>query len=120
MQFESDKSAFNFAVAYLLSINNSLEICKAMAYAEDVGGWIKSLRAVYRELSLMTNKEEDEGIDKDFKEIYSLFNNDEQRENKNLILSKLDLLEIKLRKTLQSKNMVLPKTSDPRFAILER
>ena len=121
MGFDSDKSAFNFAVEYLKSIKVSLDVCKVMAYTENIDGWLKSLRTVYRELSLMTNIEEDKLIEKDFTEIYKLVNDFENSYiNKNLILSKLDKLEIKLRKELQRKGMVLPKSSDPKFAILER
>lgn len=119
-KFDSEESVFNFAVEYLKDISLSLKQCKQMAYIHNPDGWINSLRAVYRELSVKTNPEEDEDIEKDFKEVFSLLNSEEKYEQKQKIMYLLDRLEIKLRKKLQDKGMLLPSKADPRFAILER
>lgn len=119
--FKSEESAFNFAVEYLKSIKNSLDLCKNMSFRQDIDGWLKAIRMVYREVSLLTNEAEDKEIEKEFIEIYKLINDEESRfSKKSSILFKLDKLEIKLRKKIQQKGMALPNKADPRFAILER
>lgn len=120
-RFESEESVFNFAVEYLKGIKQSLECCKALAMQHNTRGWINQLRIVYRELSVKTNEEEDEDFEKLFEETYNLMKDEESEiENHSKIMRRLDALEIKLRKTLQNKGMLLPSKADPRFAILER
>ena len=120
-KFESSESAFNFAVEYLKSIKQSLDAAKISAVRQDIDGWYRWVRAAYREVALMTKPEEDDVFEEDFKEINILINDPTSRiKEKRQILFLLDKLEIKIRKTMQSKGMVLPKKSDPRYAVLER
>lgn len=120
-RFETEESAFNFAVEYLKDISHSLKVCKMMAFKGDMDGWLCALEIVYRELSVKTNETEDTEFENCFKEIYVLMNNKETRiYERNKILKKMSILEIKLRKKLQEKGMLLPSKADPRFAILER
>ena len=120
MRHESEQSAFNFAVEYLKSISKSLDMCKYAAASADTELWFSWLRTLYRELSAKTKKEEDEAFDVLFGEVRKLMTPQGKRTNAGEIMYKLDNIEIKLRKTLQKKGMLLPSKSDPRFAILER
>lgn len=121
MKFDSGESAFNFAVEYLKSIKVSLDNAKAMAIQQNVDGWYHWLRAGYREVALITKPEEDESFEEKFKELNILLNDPSKKIiQKKEILKLLDALEIKLRKTIQKKGMGLPKSSDPRFAVLQR
>jgi len=120
-KFESDQSVFNFAIEYLKDISNSLKMCKIFAIQHNAHGWTNQLRVVYRELSVKTNPNEDEEFEKDFLKVYMLLNDREnEKDNHNKLMFHLDQLEIKLRKKLQLKGMLLPGKADPRFAILER
>ena len=120
-QFESDQSAFNFAYEYLKQIKLSLDYCTQMAIAENMDGWMKWIRAVYRQLAAKLNENETEEFESLFKEVYSLLNDIDKRiDEKPTILSKLDSLEIKIRQRLQKKGMLLPSKEDPKFAILQR
>lgn len=120
-KFESSESAFNFAVEYLKSIKQSLDAAKISAVRQDMDGWYRWVRSAYREVALMTSNTEDEDFEKDFKEINKMINDPLDRiKKKREILAALDKLEIKIRKTMQKKGMVLPKKSDPRYAVLER
>lgn len=118
-QYESEESAFNFAVDYLHSISNCLKMCIEMSANYNVDGWYRWLRSAFRCLACKTTYAEDEEFNKEFIKINELMNDNSLR-NKNQILSKLDILEIKIRKKLQEKGMLLPSKSDPRFAVLER
>ena len=119
--FHTEESAFNFAIEYLKDISTSLKMCKQYASLGNADGWIAWLRIVFRELSCKTNETEDNDFNNDFKEINKLMNNPEDRiKQRTKILYLLDKLEIKLRKTLQKKGMLLPSKEDPRFAVLQR
>lgn len=121
MAFESNESAFNFAVEYLKSIKISFDQAKICAINRNIDGWYHWLLAAYREISLMTEEKEDEEIEDKLKNINKMLNNAEEKVTKiREILYELHLLEIKLRKLMQSKGMVLPKKSDPRYAVLDR
>ena len=120
-KFETEESAFNFAVEYLKDISNSLKMCKQYATLGNADGWVGWLRVVYRELSCKTNPNEDKDFDLKFQEINKIMNNPyEKIKSRTKILYLLDQLEIKLRKTLQAKGMLLPSKEDPRFAVLQR
>lgn len=120
-RYETQESAFNFAVEYLKSIKQSLDAAKFHAVKQDIDGWYHWLLASYREISLLTDKDEDEEFEKSLKEINLLMNNPATRvTQKRQILQMLHSFEMKIRKSMQNKGMVLPKKSDPRFAVLER
>ena len=120
-RFESDESAFNFAIEYLKGINNSLKMCEQCAALGNAEGWIGWLRITFRQLSAKTNDKEDEEFNTQFKEINLLINNPKDRKlRRTYIFFLLDKLESKLRKKLQTKGMLLPSKADPRFAVLQR
>ncbi len=120
-KFESEESAFNFAIDYLKGISESLKMCKVYSSLKDIDNWYSWLRNAYKELSVKTNNKEDKEFEDKFKEINKLMNNPDSRHKQgNEILFKLDQLEIKIRKKLQERGMLLPSKSDPRFAVLER
>jgi hypothetical protein len=119
--FQTEESAFNFAVEYLKDISTSLKMCKQFASLNNADGWIAWLRIVFRELSCKTTKEEDDDFNIDFRNINKLMNNHKDKIMKRgEILYHLDQLETKLRKTLQRKGMLLPSKDDPKFAVLQR
>jgi hypothetical protein len=119
--FQSDESAFNFAVEYLKRISNALLMCEQYATIGSDTNWISWLRVVFRQLSCKTKPTEDEEFNQDFREINKLMNNPGDRiRNRSKILYMLDRLETKLRKKLQAKGMLLPSKEDPRFAVLQR
>lgn len=139
---ESDESVFNMAMAYLKRIDILLYKCQDAARAQDIDRWRSELRAVWRELSVKIKPEEEKDIlgdpDKDipikelldkyikpeeatFRSIDILANNQEIKSlYKSKILHLLDALDIKMRRKLQERGMLLPNRADPRFAILER
>lgn len=141
-KFDSEESVFNMALAYLARIDKLLYKCQESALVFDIDKWVGYLRGVFRELSAKLNEKEiaeiagkyddefnieeltDENItDKEatFRNIYRLINNREYRKRyRSKILFLLDALEIKIRKSLQAKGMLLPSKSDPRYAVLNR
>lgn len=140
-KFESEESVFNFAVEYLKDISHSLKMCGMYSSYEDIDNWLRWLRITYRQLSVKLTPEEEKGIlgdyekkidfkeltddiikdeEANFKNIYFLTHQRERIKHKKVILFLLDKLEVKLRKKLQEKGMLLPSKADPRFAILER
>jgi len=138
----NQESVFNMALEYLKDISRSLKMCKIYSARENIDEWLKWLRSLYRELSvkLSSNEEKDilgdsnkirelkkltdNVIEKDeanFANIYYLVNNPELKiTHKRTILFLLDALEVKIRKKLQEKGMLLPSKDDPRKAITRR
>lgn len=139
-EHESDQSVFNMAMAYLKRLDNILYMCQASALKNDIDSWRQHLRAAYRELSVKLDEKEMLDIDGDydkpfnlkelldnaikpeeatFANINRLSNNPQLRQQSKLIILRLlDALDIKIRKQLQAKGMLLPGRRDPRFAIL--
>ena len=68
-KFQSEESAFNFAIEYLKSIKQSLDMCKLYSSRNDIANWYKWLRCVYREVSLKLTKDECKEVEKKFGEI---------------------------------------------------
>ena len=119
--FKTQESAFNFAIEYLKDISTSLKMCKQYASLGNPNGWVAWLRIVYREVACKTNNKEDEEFDEEFRKINKLMNDPKEMHTQRIqILFLLDQLEIKLRKKLQQKGMLLPSKDDPRFAVLQR
>jgi len=138
--FQSEESAFNFALEYLKQISESLRMCSIYSVNEDISNWAKWLRNTYRQLSVKLKPEMDKDFlgddtlieserilkgevtekDATFKTIYFLMKPEYNKSHSKLILYLLDRLEVKIRRELQNKGMLLPNKSDPRYAILER
>lgn len=117
--FQSDESAFNFAIEYLKSINNSLNMCKSYAAEKNFRGWYDWLRIAFRESTVKLRDPEIDEFNALFEEIADMMRENDP-DNNSTLLSKLDFLEIKLRRIIQARGMLLPSKSDPKFAILER
>jgi len=118
---ESSQSAFNFAVSYLEQIKDTLALCNMAQIQQSPTLWINYLNVLHTQLSAKTNNQEDSEIFGKFNEISKLLNDpDDRYDKKGEILGKLRLLEMKLRKMLQSKGMLLPSKDDPKFAVLKR
>lgn len=142
VHFQSEESIFNIAVAYLKRIDTLLYMCQQAAISENIEAWYKYLRAVFREASVkIKDKEEEEivGTTKDkinldtlldknveekeatFMNLNILMNNIQvKQKHKRTILFLLDALEIKIRRKLQEKGMLLPSKADVRSAIFEK
>jgi len=142
MEFKSEESVFNMALAYLKRIDTLLYFCQEAALKQDKEKWLGYLRAIYRETSVKLKDDEKKEIlgdpnekidletltdkfieeeEANFKNIYFLMNNPELRTRyEQIILFLLDALDVKLRGKLQKKGMLLPSREDPRFAILKR
>lgn len=140
--FKSEESVFNMAIAYLTRIDKLLYRCQESAIAQDINGWRLNLAAVFRELSIKLSDEEERqmlGDENSIKDINTLLDNTVtyqeatfaninylankpimRQQRKGLILMLLDKLEIKMRKKLQEKGMLLPSRNDPRYAVLNR
>lgn len=139
--FDSSESAFNFAVEYLKQISESLKMCSYYSSQDDATNWVKWLRNCYRQLSVKLEKEEmdyiagkyDEEISlkeiqddpnqskhSNFRTVYFLMSPRNRNKNKSLVLYLLDGIEVKIRRKLQEKGMLLPSKSDPKFAILDK
>ena len=120
-EYNSDESAFNMAFAYLKRIDKILYYCWSHSRERNIDGWLQDLRALYRELSVKLKDDEDKDIQQMFKDI-NVICNDRARflNERKVALFKLDQLEVKMRRLLQKRGMLLPSKSDPRFAILER
>lgn len=143
MMQQSEESVFNMAMAYLKRIDLILYKCQDAARMQNLDGWRSELRALWRELSVKIKSGEEEKdivgdpskpidyktlIDNfvkpeeaNFRNIDALANRNEFRHRyKQIIFYLLDALEVKMRRKLQEKNMLLPSRADPRFAVLER
>lgn len=119
--FKSDESEFNMAFAYLKRIDTLLYACQDSALKYEPNSWLTNLRGVYRELSVKLKEPEMIELEKYFVEIYTILNDHANAyRNKSLALSKIDALDIKLRKKLQERGMLLPSKDDPRYAVLKR
>jgi len=116
-EFGKSESAFNFAVAYLKQIDETLRICKISQLNKNVGRWLDALHVLHTELSLKTTDPEDTEIFEKFKEINNLINKDQSDTS---VLTKLMELDMKLRKLIQKKGMALPSKDDPRWAVTKR
>ncbi len=134
------ESVFNMALAYLKRIDKLLYLCQQSAMMGNVDNWTNNLRGVYREASVrLTEDEKDDilgkkyqvDVDKlidseitndetNFKSIYFLLNNPTLKiKHKRVIMFLLDGLEIKIRKRLQEKGMLLPSKNDPTKAVMD-
>jgi len=141
VNFQSEESAFNFAVEYLKQISESLKMCSIYSVNQDIDNWCKWLRNCYRQLSVKLKPEEDKEFlgdykkkinikkltddiinpeEANFKNIYFLMKPEYRKRYFKTILFLLDALEVKIRRKLQERGMLLPSKSDPKFAILER
>lgn len=140
--FKSEESFFNMALAYLTRIDKLLYRCQESAIKQDVNEWRQNLAAVFRELSIKLNENEEKeitGDESNVKDLKSLLDSNVTYKEatfaninylannpmiklkyKSLILLLLDRLEIKIRRELQKKGMLLPSKSDPRYAVLNR
>lgn len=140
MQNENLESQFNMALAYLQRIDKILYLCQKSAMQSNINSWVIQLRALFREASVKLSEVEkneilgngykidyktllDNNIEEseaNFKSIYCLINDPLYvNTKKNTILFLLDALEIKIRRKLQEKGMLLPSKKDPTKAILE-
>lgn len=107
------ESQFNMAIAYLKSVDNILRLCLMHSMANDVYGWLSSLRALNRCLSVKMNEVESKKVMDKFKEINKeIKENNVSQENLIKLLSSLDSLEIILRRVAQEKGMLLPGKED--------
>jgi hypothetical protein len=142
MQHQSEESVFNMAMAYLKRIDLLLYKCQDAARIQDIDKWRSELRALWRELSVKVKPNEEHEIlgdpnkkinynklidnfviaeEANFRNIDALANRGEYKyKYKQIILYLLDALEVKMRRKLQEKGMLLPSRADPRFAVLER
>ena len=138
----TEQSVFNMALAYLERINKLLYLCSKAAMDNNIDGWSSTLRAVYREASIRMTPDEEKNIlgdplkiidikkltdhiiepdEANFRNINFLLNDSVGRiKNRKVIMFLLDALEIKLRRLMQKKNMLLPSKDDPRRSIMER
>lgn len=135
---ESEESVFNMAFAYLKRIDKLLYFCQESGTKQDIDAWLNYLRAVYRELAVKLTTDEEQEIlgkredgkadlsnpsadDATFLKINPLIMNPEIKvQNKGQILFLLDQLDVRIRRKLQQKGMLLPSKGDPRFAVLKR
>jgi len=118
----SEESVFNMALAYLKRIDYLLWLCQISARRMDVDEWLNNLRAVQREISIkFKDDSESQPFEDIFKEINPLILNKQfKKTRKQEILLLLHKLEIKMRKFMQKKGMLLPSREDPRFAVLKK
>lgn len=131
-------SVFNMAMAYLTRIDKLLTQASFYSFHGDIDSWQKILRALYREVSIKLGKEEIPLIEGEeetmmakgdkvtyknstFWNLNILLNDPASyKRRKREIMAMLDIIEQKLRRKMQEKDMLLPGKNDPRFAILER
>lgn len=114
---DKSESAFNFAVAYLKQIDETLKVCKMAQLNKNKDLWISALHTLHTELSLKTSTDEDSEVFEKFKEINNLMNSNPTNTG---ILTKLMELEMHLRKLIQQKGMALPSKDDPKWAVMKR
>lgn len=120
MAFKTEESVFNMAMAYLQRIDKILFMAQDTAIRGDIDGWLSHLRALRREISVKIKPEESELLDQKLLEINKMLADHRFKVmNKGLILSKLDEMDIFMRRIMQDRGMLLPSKNDPRFAILE-
>jgi len=140
-KFESDESAFNFAVAYLKRVNDLMYVSAEAKAQRELRRWFDTIRATFGEVRIkfntkeirelmelekiitkifMENPEIDLG---DYKEVFirgrlvHIPNHLIKREE---LFNLIDDYDYKIRKLADNYGMLLPGKSDPRFAILKR
>lgn len=127
------------ALAYLKRIDKLLYLCDMYSMNGNIEKWLNTLTILYRELSIKLTDEEKKKIEGDkIKDIDEVFLNTTKEDaniktinficnnpifiitKRRTILFLLHELEIKMRKKMQEKNMLLPSKEDPRKAITRR
>lgn len=140
---QSEESIFNMALAYLKRIDKLLYLCDLYSMKGDIERWNNTLLTLYREISIKLKTEEemnkifgDEKTDFNLSDIKNIKVNYENSTLGNInrlcnnpiyllkyrkyILFLLHNVEIKMRRKMQEKNMLLPSKDDPRRAITQR
>ncbi len=132
----NDESIFNMALAYLSRIDKLLNLCAMHSIQGNLEGWSKTITSLYREVSIKLSDKEKLELNGDkvtlktinlhnleegdctFKNMNALCNNIVYLETfRKQILFMLHHLEMKLRKYMQVKGMLLPSKDDPARAI---
>ena len=131
------------ALAYLKRIDRLLSLCDLHSMQGDIDGWNRDLTSLYRELSIKLKDDEEKeliGEEKtniDLKDANSLDNISAKHAtmnninvlcnspvhcttHKKHILFLLHNLEIKMRRKMQKRGMLLPSKDDPWAAITQR
>ena len=110
-----EQTPYNMAFMYYISLNKLVEHKDARYLENDLGGWYKGLRAIYRKIIFKLNKDERSRADEMFKKVESLFNaptNLTQKYKKNnsfIVSQKLDHIDQELTILMDKKNMIFPK-----------
>ncbi len=131
-----EESIFNMALAYLKRIDRLLTLSTMHCMNNNIMGWSTSLVSLLRELSVKLTDEEYDEIDGKKVTIHKVKENDIKKEdctmknvnalinnpvsfhtNKKQILFMLHHIEIKMRRQMQKKGMLLPSKDDPSKAI---
>jgi len=120
-----EQATFNMAVAYLKRIDYLLNTANSCSMNDDLPAWFKTLKAIYREIVPKLLEDEE-------KKIKTLIDDTNKVLNKHgitrvafpypqkfygEIYPKLDELDTTLRKLINKKGLLMPKSSDPRFAL---
>ena len=131
-----EESIFNMALAYLKRIDRLLTLSTMHCMNNNIRGWSTSLVSLLRELSVKLTEEEYDKIDGTEVTLHEVKKNDIKREdctmknvnalinnpisfhnNKKEILYMMHHIEIKMRRQMQKKGMLLPSKDDPSKAI---
>lgn len=129
---EEENSKFNIAVAYLMRLNKMLGLCSAYSMQGDLHNWFNTIRAVYREASIYIDEKDEhkfEGTEETnvkleeplvvakknatFGSLNLIFNNTMYiKKYPGQMAFLLHHLEIKIRRYVQSKSILVPKHED--------
>lgn len=103
-----EETPFNMAMMFYYRLSQRI-FEKDQAYLSNkADDWYKGLRTIYRSIIFKIDQEDEEELEKWFKEAKNMI---QAKEDKNLdkISQTLDKIDIKLTKIMDKKNMIFPK-----------
>ena len=105
-----ETAAFNFAMPYLLRINQVLNSNYTEFKNHNSAAFALNLRQLYRELAPWLKVEEKDELQKEFDVLSRIPKNEV-----NAIWRQLEDIEMSMRSHFKQLGMLMPKLSDPRF-----
>lgn len=124
---ESNDATFNMALAYLERLNKLLNLACESSLTGDLKTWFSSLQSLHREISPKLKDNENKTFLDEFARLSPIANAFESARQRRLsgekvrlgneLLPSLILLDIKIKKHMDTAKFLMPKSDDPRYAL---
>lgn len=116
---KKEETPFNMAMLFYMRLNSLIDLKDRAALEEDLHGWYRALRTIYRNVSFKIDDTEKTALDKLFKNVTKVLTippiTDAGVKGQILSLSRsrgiqqLDKIDIKLMDLMDQKKMILPR-----------